>query len=125
MDLRSLQKPLKEQYRNDPTASQITLRAKGGQTDVPMSCSIDLGRAIYNAEAPQGSWRRGCRRMFWRPATGSTGGLRADHLPDGRRGDEVCRPTILKLPWREIWTSEALLAWQRGACRLYGYSPAF
>jgi uncharacterized OsmC-like protein len=54
MDLRSLQKPLKEQYRNDPTASQITLRAKGGQTDVPVTCSVDIGRAIYNAEAHKG-----------------------------------------------------------------------
>ncbi|MGD0693956.1 MAG: OsmC family protein [Terriglobia bacterium] len=54
MDLRSLQKPLKEQYRRDPTASRITLRAKGGQTDVPVSCSVDLGRAIYAAEAHKG-----------------------------------------------------------------------
>src|SRR5205823_10926319 len=54
MDLRSLQKPLKEQYRNDPNASQITLRAKGEQTDVPISCSVDIGRAIYNAEAHKG-----------------------------------------------------------------------
>src|SRR6266487_1651430 len=54
MDLRSLQKPLKEQYRNDPSASRITLRAKGGQTDVPVSCSVDIGRAVYNAEAHQG-----------------------------------------------------------------------
>src|SRR5271157_3529761 len=54
MDLRSLQKPLKEQYRSDPNASRITLRAKGGQTDVPVSCSVDLGRAIYNAEAHKG-----------------------------------------------------------------------
>jgi len=54
MDLRSLQKPLKEQYRNDPNASQITLRAKGGQTDAPVACSIDIGRAIYNAEAHKG-----------------------------------------------------------------------
>jgi uncharacterized OsmC-like protein len=54
MDLRSLQKPLKEQYRNDPNTSRITLRAKGGQTDVPVSCSVDLGRAIYNAEAHTG-----------------------------------------------------------------------
>ena len=54
MDLRSLQKPLKEQYRNDPTASRITLRAKGGQTDVPVSCSVDIGRAIYQAEAHKG-----------------------------------------------------------------------
>ena len=54
MDLRLLQKPLKEQYRNDPNASQITLRAKGGQGDVPVTCSVDLGRAIYNAEAHKG-----------------------------------------------------------------------
>jgi uncharacterized OsmC-like protein len=54
MDLRSLQKPLKEQYRNDPSASRITLRAKGGQTEVPVSCSVDIGRAIYHAEAHKG-----------------------------------------------------------------------
>ena len=54
MDLRSLQKPLKEQYRNDPNASLITLRAKGGQTDAPIACSVDIGRAIYNAEAHKG-----------------------------------------------------------------------
>lgn len=54
MDLRSLQKPLKERYRNDPNASRITIRAKGGQTDVPVTCSVDLGRAIYQAEAHQG-----------------------------------------------------------------------
>jgi uncharacterized OsmC-like protein len=54
MDLRSLQKPLKERYREDPSSSRITLRAKGGQTDVPVACSVDLGRAIYQAEAHQG-----------------------------------------------------------------------
>ena len=54
MDLRSLQKPLKEQYRNDPTASKITIHAKGTQTDAPVSCSVDLGRAIYQAEAHKG-----------------------------------------------------------------------
>src|SRR5271168_1759754 len=54
MDLRSLQKPLKEQYRSDPSASQITIQAKGGQTDVPVACSVDIGRAIYHAEAHKG-----------------------------------------------------------------------
>jgi uncharacterized OsmC-like protein len=54
MDIRSLQKPLKDQYRNDPSASRITLRAKGSQTDAPVSCSIDIGRAIYQAEAHKG-----------------------------------------------------------------------
>jgi uncharacterized OsmC-like protein len=54
MDLRSLQKPLKDQYRSDPNSSKITIRAKGEQTDAPISCSIDIGRAIYQAEAHQG-----------------------------------------------------------------------
>src|SRR5271167_4241686 len=54
MDLRSLQKPLKEQYRSDPAASRITMRAKGGQTDAPIACTVDIGRAIYQAEAHQG-----------------------------------------------------------------------
>jgi uncharacterized OsmC-like protein len=54
MDLRSLQKPLKEQYRSDPHASQILIRAKGGQTDAPIACSVDMGRAIFQAEAHRG-----------------------------------------------------------------------
>jgi uncharacterized OsmC-like protein len=54
MDLRTLQKPLKDQYRSDPGASQITLRAKGSQTDAPIACSVDIGRAIYSAEAHKG-----------------------------------------------------------------------
>ncbi|MGH9702953.1 MAG: OsmC family protein [Candidatus Acidiferrales bacterium] len=54
MELKSVQKPLKEQYRNDPASSQITLRAKGSQTETPISCSVDLGRAIYQAEAHKG-----------------------------------------------------------------------
>jgi len=54
MDIRSLQKPLKEQYRRDPASSRITLTAKGGQTDTPLSCSVDIGRALYQAEAHKG-----------------------------------------------------------------------
>lgn len=54
MDIRSIQKPLKEQYRRDPGSSRITLTAKGGQTDTPLSCSVDIGRAVYSAEAHKG-----------------------------------------------------------------------
>jgi uncharacterized OsmC-like protein len=58
MDIRSLQRPLKERYRSDPSASRITLRATGSptasETGVPVSCSIDIGRAIYQAEAHTG-----------------------------------------------------------------------
>ena len=54
MDVRSMQKPLKEQYRREPSSSRITLKAHGRQTDAPIACSVDLGRAIYNAQAHQG-----------------------------------------------------------------------
>ncbi len=53
-DIRALQKPLKEQYRRDPQSSRITLTAKGGETGTPLSCSVDIGRAIYQAEAHKG-----------------------------------------------------------------------
>jgi uncharacterized OsmC-like protein len=54
MDIRSLQQPLKAHYRQDPNSSRITLTASGHQTDAPIACSVDLGRAIYNAQAHQG-----------------------------------------------------------------------
>jgi uncharacterized OsmC-like protein len=54
MDIRSVQKPLKEQYRRDPGSSRITLTAKGSETATPLSCSVDIGRAIYQAEAHKG-----------------------------------------------------------------------
>jgi uncharacterized OsmC-like protein len=54
MDLKSLQKPLKERYRSDPKASRITLQAQGGPAGIPMACSVDLGRAVYEAQAHRG-----------------------------------------------------------------------
>jgi len=54
MDIRSIQKPLKEKYRSQPGSSRITLTAKGGETDTPLSCSVDIGRAIYDAQAHTG-----------------------------------------------------------------------
>jgi len=54
MDLKAVQRPFKEQYRREPNSSRITLRAKGSETSTPMACSVDLGRAIYSAEAHKG-----------------------------------------------------------------------
>jgi uncharacterized OsmC-like protein len=54
MDVRSLQKPLKDHYRQDPASSRITLTARGDQADAPITCSVDLGRAIYSAQAHKG-----------------------------------------------------------------------
>jgi uncharacterized OsmC-like protein len=54
MDLRATQRPLKDAYRQDPAAARITLRAEAGQTGTPVACAVDLGRAIYHAEAHGG-----------------------------------------------------------------------
>lgn len=54
IDLKSLQKPLKDRYRSDPESSRITLRARGGQSGAPIACSVDIGRAAYRAEAHAG-----------------------------------------------------------------------
>src|SRR5689334_15522572 len=56
MDLRELQRPLKEQYRADPASSRITLTARGGEAaeHMPTECSVDLGRAIQEAQAHAG-----------------------------------------------------------------------
>jgi uncharacterized OsmC-like protein len=54
MNLREAQRPLKEQYRADPNAARITLVARGEQTETPISCSVDIGRAVYEAQAHAG-----------------------------------------------------------------------
>src|SRR6516162_10051421 len=54
MDLRSIQKPFKEKYRSNPGTAQITLKAQGSQTETPMACSVDIGRALYQAQAHTG-----------------------------------------------------------------------
>jgi uncharacterized OsmC-like protein len=54
MDVRTLQKPFKDRYRSDPATSRITLTAHGSQVDAPIACSVDIGRAVYEAQAHAG-----------------------------------------------------------------------
>ena len=54
MDLRSIQKPLKEKYRSDPNSSRITLKAQSDQTDSPIACSVEVGQKIVEAQAHSG-----------------------------------------------------------------------
>lgn len=54
MDLRALQQPLKDAYRTEPEQAQITLTARGSANDAPISCNVDLGRALYEAQAHAG-----------------------------------------------------------------------
>ena len=54
MDLRAVQQPIKDAYRADPDQARITLTARGSAADAPVACNVDLGRAIYEAQAHTG-----------------------------------------------------------------------
>jgi uncharacterized OsmC-like protein len=54
MTLREIQEPIKARYRTEPDEARITLRATGATADGAMSCSVDLGRALYAAGAHPG-----------------------------------------------------------------------
>ena len=57
-ELKSLQAPLKEQYRNEPGSAIVTLRAQG-RVGENISCKVETGRAFVEAGL--------------HPATGGTG----------------------------------------------------
>lgn len=47
-ELRAVQAPLKQRYRDDPTTALITLRAEG-ELGSGVSCSVQTGQALVNA----------------------------------------------------------------------------
>ena len=54
MDLRSIQKPLKDKYRSEPGSSVITLKAQASQLETPIACSIEVGQKLVEAQAHTG-----------------------------------------------------------------------
>ena len=54
MELRELQRPLKERYREEPGAARITLSARGSEASGATVCSVEVGRAIHEAQAHEG-----------------------------------------------------------------------
>lgn len=53
-DLRTIQKPLKERYRAEPATAMIMLSATGVSGDAPIACSVEVGRALHEAQAHGG-----------------------------------------------------------------------
>jgi uncharacterized OsmC-like protein len=47
--LRAMQAPLKQRYKDDPDAAMITLRAKGTLDDANIACKLETGRALATA----------------------------------------------------------------------------
>ena len=59
LDLRALQAPLKQQYKDDPKQALVTLKASGSLSGPGVSCRVETGRALVEAGL--------------HPATGGTG----------------------------------------------------
>jgi hypothetical protein len=60
MDLRQIQTPLKQRYREEPDAARITLRARGSQAADAVSCSVDIGRLIQELDSLARKTERYC-----------------------------------------------------------------
>ena len=48
-ELRSLQAPIKQRYKDDPNAAFITLKANGTLDDSTIACKLETGRALAMA----------------------------------------------------------------------------
>ncbi len=48
-NLRALQNPLKQQYRDAPASALITLSAEGSIDDASIACKVETGRALVTA----------------------------------------------------------------------------
>lgn len=55
INLHEKQKPLKAEYAENPEAARIRLTATGAERDDVRACSVDIGRAIYEAELHEGA----------------------------------------------------------------------
>jgi len=60
-ELQAVQRPLKDRYREEPTAALITLRADGKLDEEKIACKVETGRILVEAGL--------------HPATGGTGAL--------------------------------------------------
>lgn len=45
-ELRAMQAPIKERYRNEPEAGLVTLKARGTLDDSSIACKVETGRAL-------------------------------------------------------------------------------
>jgi len=46
VELRAMQAPIKERYRNEPRAGLVTLKARGSLDDSNIACKVETGRAL-------------------------------------------------------------------------------
>src|SRR5262245_55850132 len=54
MDLRSIQKHVKDKYRSHASSSRLTMKGHGDQSNTPIACSVEVGQKIFEAQAHSG-----------------------------------------------------------------------
>lgn len=54
-DLQTRQAPLKTEYEQNPDKAKLTLTATGAEHGDVRACSVDIGRAVYEAELHEGA----------------------------------------------------------------------
>src|SRR3954453_5330790 len=93
-ELRAVQAPIKDRYREDPNAAVITLRADGSLAD-GISCSVDTGRALAVAGLHPASGGDGtllCSGDMLLQALAACAGVTLRALPTSLAADERIDP---------------------------------
>ena len=78
-DLRALQAPLKDKYREAPEAALITLTARGELDADGVACRVDTGKALIEAGLHPATGGTGSACLFGQHAPGRARGLRRRH----------------------------------------------
>lgn len=75
-ELKAMQSPLKDAYREDPARAILTLRARGALDDQSIACKVETGRALAvagllrQAARVLNCVRATCCSKRWWPARG-------------------------------------------------------
>src|SRR5437764_1088648 len=139
MNLRELQRPLKERYREDPEASRITLTARGSVTDQAVTCSVDIGRMVYEAQAHPGVGGPGtgacsgdlllgalaaCAQVTTQMVATSMGipfeRIQVGVAPAGRTDGDIARQILLRSGVGAERIDERAAAVEEACCREFG-----
>ena len=106
-ELRAVQAPLKERYRETPGAALVTLRAQG-RVGAGVSCRLETRSALVVAGLHPATGGDRCGRLLRRHAAGGAGGLRGR---DAERGGDFARHQLRAAGWRRKATSTSAAPW--------------
>ena len=88
-ELKAMQAPLKEAYREDASRALITLQAKGSIDDQSIACKVETGRALAIAGLHPATGGSGMELCSGDMLLGGAGRLRRRDAESGRDGDRL------------------------------------